>query len=107
MAALAPGTVETDVLDVVAAAVDGKAVELGLLMRRIEAQGVQAVTLCIQTLRYMRALHVATSDPGGVAAGIARSFGFGDAARCHAGAGTEMGRAGAWNRRWRCWSKPT
>ena len=77
VAALAPGTVETDVLDVVAAAVDGRAVELGLLMRRIEAQGVQAVTLCIQTLRYMRALHVATSDPGGVAAGMARSFGFG------------------------------
>jgi DNA polymerase III subunit delta len=78
VADLAPGMVETDVLDVVAAAVDGNAVALGLLMRRIEAQGVQAVTLCIQTLRYMRALHVATSDPGGVAAGIARSFGFGN-----------------------------
>ena len=78
VADLAPGTVETDVLDVVAAAVDGKVVDLGLLMRQIEAQGVQAVTLCIQTLRYMRALHVATSDPGGVAAGIARSFGFGN-----------------------------
>ena len=77
VAALAPGTVDADVLDVVAAAVDGRAVDLGLLMRRIEAQGVQAVTLCIQTLRYMRALHVAVSDPGGVAAGMARSFGFG------------------------------
>lgn len=78
VADLAPGTVETDVLDVVAAAVDGRAVDLGLLMRRIEAQGVQAVTLCIQTLRYVRALHMAASDPGGVAAGIARSFGFGN-----------------------------
>ena len=78
VADLAPGTVETDVLDVVAAAVDGKPVELGLLMRRIEGQGVAAVTLCIQTLRYLRALHVATSDPGGVAAGMARSFGFGN-----------------------------
>lgn len=77
VAALAPGTVDADVLDVVAAAVDGNAVELGLLMRRIEAQGVQAVTLCIQTLRYMRALHAATCDPGGVAAGMARTFGFG------------------------------
>ena len=77
VASLAPGTVDTDVLDVVAAAVDGRAVELGLLMRRIEAQGVQAVTLCIQTLRYVRALHGAVSDPGGVAAGMARSFGFG------------------------------
>jgi len=75
--ALAPGSGETDVLDVVAAAVDGKAGELGLLMRKIEAQGVQAVTLCIQTLRYLRALHLAAADPGGVAAGIARSFGFG------------------------------
>lgn len=77
VAALAPGSGETDVLDVVAAAVDGRAGELGLLMRKIEAQGVQAVTLCIQTLRYLRALHSAAADPGGVAAGIARSFGFG------------------------------
>ena len=77
VADLAPGSVDTDVLDVVAAAVDGRAVELGLLMRRIEAQGVQAVTLCIQTLRYVRALHGAASDPGGVAAGMARAFGFG------------------------------
>lgn len=75
---LAPGTVDADVLDVVAAAVDGRAVELGLLMRRIESQGVQAVTLCIQTLRYVRSLHMAASDPGGVAAGMARSFGFGN-----------------------------
>ncbi len=75
---LAPGSVEADVFDVVAAAVDGRAVELGLLMRRIEGQGVAAVTLCIQTLRYVRALHAAASDPGGVAAGMARSFGFGN-----------------------------
>lgn len=75
---LAPGSVEADVFDVVAAAVDGRAVELGLLMRRIEGQGVQAVTLCIQTLRYVRALHGATSDPGGIAAGMARTFGFGN-----------------------------
>jgi DNA polymerase III subunit delta len=78
VADLAPGTMETDVLDVVAAAVDGKTVALGLLMRRVEAQGVQAVTLCIQTLRYIRALHMAASDPGGVASGMARSFGFGN-----------------------------
>ncbi len=77
VAALAPGSGETDVLDVVAAAVDGRAGDLGLLMRKIEAQGVQAVTLCIQTLRYLRALHTAAADPGGVAAGIGRSFGFG------------------------------
>ncbi len=75
---LAPGTMETDVMDVVAAAVDGKPVELGLLMRRIEGQGVAAVTLCIHTLRYLKALHVAASDPGGVAAGIGRTFGFGN-----------------------------
>lgn len=75
---LAPGSLETDVLDVVAAAVDGNDVQLALLMRRIEAQGVAPVTLCIQALRYLRALHVAASDPGGVSAGIGRSFGFGN-----------------------------
>lgn len=78
VADLAPGSVETDVFYVVAAALDGHVVDLGLLMRRIEGQGVQAVTLCIQTLRYVRALHAATSDPGGVAAGMARTFGFGN-----------------------------
>ncbi|MBC7479752.1 MAG: DNA polymerase III subunit delta [Pseudorhodobacter sp.] len=74
VADLAPGRMETDVMDVVAAAVDGKPVELGLLMRRIEAQGVAAVTLCIQTLRYLRALHVTASDPGGGQ----RAYGFGN-----------------------------
>ncbi|MEO8243232.1 MAG: DNA polymerase III subunit delta [bacterium] len=89
---LAPGTVETEVFDVVAAAVDGEPVKLGLLMRRLEAQGVQAVTLCIQTLRYLKALHVAASDPGGVAAGIARSFGFGNRR------GVMQGQAQKWSR---------
>jgi DNA polymerase III subunit delta len=91
VAALAPGSGETDVLDVVAAAVDGRAGEMVLLMRRIEAQGVQAVTLCIHSLRYLRALHVAATDPGGVAAGIARSFGFGTRR------GAMQGQAGRWD----------
>ncbi len=78
VAGLAPATAEADVLDVVSAALEGRAGDLGLLMRRIESQGVQAVTLCIQTLRYVRALHAAASDPGGVASGMARAFGFGN-----------------------------
>ncbi len=89
---LSPGLVETEIFDVVAAAVDGDPVKLGLLMRRLEGQGVNAVTLCIQTLRYFRALHQAASDPGGVASGIQRTYGFGNRR------GAMQGQAQKWSR---------
>ena len=61
--ALAPATAEADVLDLVHAAVEGKAAELGLILRRLQAQGTLPVTLCIQTLRYIRALHATATAP--------------------------------------------
>lgn len=42
------------------------------MLRRLEAQGVTPVTLCIQASRHFRALHAAASDPGGPGQGIAR-----------------------------------
>ena len=76
VAALAPATAEADVLDLVHAAVEGKAAELGLILRRLQAQGTLPVTICIQTLRYIRALHTTATapDPGGY---TSRSAGFG------------------------------
>lgn len=74
VAALAPATVEADVLDVASAAIDGRATEIGLLLRRLEGQGTQAVGICIQTLRYVRALHALAADPQG---SFGRSKGFG------------------------------
>lgn len=72
VAALAPAMLEAEVdalLDVVA---DGRHREFGALMRRVEAQGTQPVSLAIAALRHFRALHAAASDPGGAQAGIAR-----------------------------------
>lgn len=72
IAALAPATVEADVDALIDAAAEGRSDALGPLMRRIEAQGIAPVTLCIAALRHVRALHAAASDPGGAAAGLAR-----------------------------------
>ncbi|MGB5871571.1 MAG: DNA polymerase III subunit delta, partial [Albidovulum sp.] len=45
---------------------------IGPLMRRLEGQGVNPVTLCIGAMRHFRTLHAAASAPGGAAEGIAR-----------------------------------
>ena len=70
--ACAPGSTEAeldDVLNVVAEARDG---EIGPLIRRLEAQGTNAVSLCIGATRHFRTLYAAASDPGGAAAGVGR-----------------------------------
>ncbi len=72
VAACAPLTIEAEVDDVLHAVAEGQAVTVGNLMRRLQGQGVNPVTLCIGALRHFRALHAAASDPGGAAAGLAR-----------------------------------
>jgi len=68
----APQTIEAEVDDVLHAVAEAQAAQVGPLIRRLEGQGVNPVTLCIGALRHFRALHNAASDPGGPAAGIAR-----------------------------------
>jgi DNA polymerase III subunit delta len=70
--ACAPVTIEADMDDALHAAAEGQAAQIGPLMKRLAGQGIQPVALCIGALRHFRALHAAASDPGGVAAGIAR-----------------------------------
>jgi DNA polymerase-3 subunit delta len=72
VAANAPVTIEADLDDVLNIVAEGKAQELGPMMRRIEGQGVQPVALAISALRHFRSLLVAASDPGGAGAGMAR-----------------------------------
>ena len=72
IAALAPATVEADVEEVLNAAAESRAGDVGLLMRRLEGQGVQPTRVCIDATRHFRALHAAAADPGGPGAGIAR-----------------------------------
>ncbi len=72
VAAMAPQTIEAEVDDILHAVAEGQSARVGTLMRRLEGQGVGAVTLCIGATRHFRTLHAAASDPGGAASGIAR-----------------------------------
>lgn len=72
IAACAPSTIEAEVDDVLHAAAESRAGDIGPLMRRLEGQGVNPVTLSIAAMRHFRALHAAASSPGGAAEGIAR-----------------------------------
>ncbi len=72
IAALAPASVEAEVDDLIHAAAEGRSDELAALMQRITTQGILPVTICIAALRHFRALHAASCDPGGAAAGLAR-----------------------------------
>ena len=65
-------SIEADVDDVLNIAADGKAHEIGPVLRRLEAQGVGPVGICINATRHFRILHVVASDPGGPGAGIGK-----------------------------------
>lgn len=65
VAACAPATIEGEVDDILHAAAEGRMREVGLLMRRLEAQGTQPVTLAIRSLQHFRALYGAAVQPGG------------------------------------------
>ncbi len=58
-----------DVLNIVA---DLKTAEIGPVLTRLYAQGIQPVALCIAAMRHFRQLHTVASDPGGPASGIGR-----------------------------------
>ena len=42
---------------------EGKAREVGPVLKRLEAQGVGAVALCINATRHFRTLHAVAADP--------------------------------------------
>lgn len=69
---LAPATVEAVLDDAVNAAADADIARLGLLIRRLEAQGTTPVSVCIAAGRHFRGLLTAASDPGGPAAALGR-----------------------------------
>lgn len=68
----APSSVEAGIDDVLNIAADGLAHEIGPVLRRLEAQGVGPVGLCIGATRHFRTLHAVASDPGGPGAGIGK-----------------------------------
>jgi DNA polymerase-3 subunit delta len=68
----APASTEAGIDDVLNVTADGKPHEIGPVLRRLEAQGVGAVTLCITATRHFRTLHAVASDPGGAGSGIGK-----------------------------------
>lgn len=70
--ALAPATIETEVDTLIGAVAEGQMPRIGPLMRRLEGQGVSAVTLCIQATQHFRNLHAMAADPGGPGAAAQR-----------------------------------
>jgi DNA polymerase-3 subunit delta len=70
--ACAPTSTEAALDDVRNSVADTHAREMGPVMRKLQAQGVTAVSLCIGATRHFRALYAAASDPGGPSAGIGR-----------------------------------
>ena len=72
IAALAPASVEAGIDDVLNIAADGRAHDIGPVLRRLTAQGVAPVSLCINATRHFKTLHAVASDPGGPGSGIGR-----------------------------------
>lgn len=73
VAALAPASTEAGLDELLHAAAEGRAGDIAPVLRRLAAQGVAPVGLCIGATRHFRALHAAASDPGGTSQGIARA----------------------------------
>ncbi|MEM9854733.1 MAG: DNA polymerase III subunit delta, partial [Pseudomonadota bacterium] len=73
IALCSPASIEADVDDLLHIVAEGRATELGPMLRRLQAQGVTPVALCIQASRHFRALHAAAANPAGPAQGIARA----------------------------------
>ena len=73
VALMAPATIEAELDDLLNAVADGRSAAIGPLLRRLEGQGTNPVSLCIGALRHFRTLHSASADPGGPASGLARA----------------------------------
>ncbi len=68
----APLSLEAALDDALHCVAEARRGDLAPILRRLQAQGVQPVALCIGAMRHFRALHAAAADPGGPAAGMAR-----------------------------------
>ncbi|MEL7026397.1 MAG: DNA polymerase III subunit delta [Pseudomonadota bacterium] len=71
--AVAPSSVEAELDDLLHATAEARTSDIGPVLRRLEAQGTNPVTIAIGAARHFRALHAAAADPGGVSSGIARA----------------------------------
>lgn len=70
--ACAPVSTEAALDDVLNVVAEAKMGEIGPLLTKLKAQGVQPVGLVIGATRHFKALYAAKSDPGGASQGISR-----------------------------------
>lgn len=73
VAACAPLSTEAALDDVLHVVAEARSGEIGPVMKRLRAQGVEPVRLCMAACRHFQTLYVAAADPEGVARGIARA----------------------------------
>ena len=73
IAACAPQSTEAGLDEVLHIVAEARSGEIGPIMKRLHAQGVQPVGLCVAATRHFRTLYAAASDPGGPAQGLARA----------------------------------
>lgn len=71
IAACAPLSIEAELDDILHIVAEARPGEVGPVMKRLRAQGVQPVGLCMAASRHFRALYAAASDPGGISKGMA------------------------------------
>lgn len=74
VAACAPSSTEAAVDDILHIVAEARLGEVAPVIRRLEAQGVTAVALCIGATRHFRLLHAAAVDPAGKALFAVRNF---------------------------------
>ena len=72
IAACGPVSTEAALDDVLNLVAEARCGEIGPVMKRLRAQGVQPVTLCMAAGRHFRALYTVASDPDGPAQGLSR-----------------------------------
>lgn len=70
--ACAPQSTEAALDDILNVVAEQRKEEIGPLLNRLQAQGTNAVTLCIGATRHFRTLYTAAADPGGPASGVGR-----------------------------------
>lgn len=70
--ACAPRSSEADLDELIAIVATAQQDRIAAVLRRLYAQGVTPVTLCIGLTRHFRRLHAAASDPEGPSRGLAR-----------------------------------
>lgn len=70
IAACAPASIEAAVDDILNIVAEKQSASIGPLMRRLQSQGVNAVTLSIMAMRHFRTLHRAACNPGAPVWGV-------------------------------------